>query len=718
MSHLAPRPSHHSGHRRNPSNSQTQTPDRRIEIVAKLENSIGEVLEALKAYKSPQQQSAHQNANQMFQQRVLASQGRTGNMSDQDWLGTMMQCLNESMRTQQSSFVRNTTLDVALKIFAAGVFETLGLAYFQEPFDKCMAARGHSGTNHYGIPSPPREMGPSNGGAQRPISQQLPLSAALATSFPSAHHQLPKGPVNASGSGAHAIPPYQMHSMPAVSQVVPLPTQQNRPLKRTHQMEHPKAPMPKRAYTSDAIRQAAGPMGQPSQAMPRRPGHNNPARHRLCVDFWDVQQEQEMRRRQAILGYGGKWYVFQCHQHQDVIFFKTAEGARHHMITQHALPNQHVDFLDMVQELGVEVMNCDVALAEKNNMEAVNMWNQLGSSSATQQGYVARPAAPTIAPPFAELTAPPPSQPRQLAQHVPLMSSDPALLPPTRSESPAIVSLSDDEVSEEGGGDPETGSVKQEVVEKQMQSIEMKSSNNNASFVSVRALTPSENVEEMTDTVESCQTEFHTATKAVEDKPLDEADEASESREKEDEESTAEGHTAVEAAVAEIADHIPDLTPDSPESSDLSEPPCLEDLESFVPLSLDHQDLKSANEDLEEGEIDESCIHVSLRSPAASGKTIVSPEGGKQKKRRRITAVGSKQSTPRTRRKKLPSTPQSSHSRSKERQSLWSPPQEAGPSAHDQFKTKACKKCSERFYFRAQLATHMESEHPEVVILE
>ncbi|KAJ3497134.1 hypothetical protein NLG97_g2132 [Lecanicillium saksenae] len=673
MSHLAPRPPQHPAHRRIPSNSQTQAPDKRIEIVGKLENCIGEVLEALKAYKSPQQQSAHQNANQMFQQRVMASQGRMGGMSDQDWLGTMMQCLNESMRTQQSSFVRNTTLDVALKVFATEIFETLGLAYFREPFDKL--------------------------------------------SFPSAHHQLPKGPVNLSRPSVAASPQYQLHGMPTVRHALPLP-QQNRPMKRTHPTEHPNAPTPKRSYTSEALRQAAGPMGPP-QAVSRALGHSTATRQRLCVDFWDVQEEREVRKRQAILGYGGKWYVFQCHQHPEAIFFKTAEGARHHMVTHHALSNQRVDFLDIVQELGVEVMNCDVARAEKNNVEAVNLWNQIGANAAVQHSIVKRPTAAVVAPPATQPNPPVPAQPRQPAQSLASKSSDSAPVPPAHPEPLSVISLSDDETSEEGFDDEAIGAIKQEIVEKKLQSFDM-NLEKDVSTTEARDLTPSEpgkSAEQMVDRTEDCQAKLDTTINA-QDKPLAHEKAGScESPEKEGSESIIEEERAQTATIAETADCTPDLTPDSPESSELSEPPSLEELECFEPLPLGPGDSKVINEELEEGEIDESCIQVAPYSPSVASAAITTSEAQKLKKRRRISAAGSAQSPPKMRRKKLPVTPQSSRSRSKERKS-FSSPQEVGPSAHDQFKTKACKKCSERFYFRAQLATHMKSEHPEVVILE
>ncbi len=238
MSHIAPRPLQRPAHRRTPSNPQT--PDKRVELVGKLERYIGEVLEAMKAYKSPQQLSAHHNANQMFQQRVLASRGQMGNMSEQDWLGTMMQCLNESMRTQQSSFVRNTTLDVALRTFASGIFEALGPAYFQEPFDKYMAAArpniantasaGYQATVKSGIPSPPREMGSSQNLMQRSNPHHLPPPATHAVSFPSAHQQPVQRPAHGIASGAVTLKQHEVHGMPIIQRPLQTARQPGRPV--------------------------------------------------------------------------------------------------------------------------------------------------------------------------------------------------------------------------------------------------------------------------------------------------------------------------------------------------------------------------------------------------------------------------------------------------------------------------------------------------------
>lgn len=238
MSHIAPRPPQRPAHRRTPSNPQT--PDKRAELVGKLESCIGEVLEATKVYKSPQQQSAHHNANQMFQQRVLASRGQMGSMSDQDWLGTMMQCLNESMRTQQSSFVRNTTLDVALKTFASGIFEALGPAYFQEPFDKYRGAprpnisnnvaAGYHATAKSGIPSPPSEMALDQNPMQRSNPQHLPPSATHAASFPSAHQQLLQRPAHGIVPGTVQLTQHEIHGIPIIQRPPPAARQPSRPV--------------------------------------------------------------------------------------------------------------------------------------------------------------------------------------------------------------------------------------------------------------------------------------------------------------------------------------------------------------------------------------------------------------------------------------------------------------------------------------------------------
>ncbi|KAM3498736.1 hypothetical protein MY11210_009660 [Beauveria gryllotalpidicola] len=318
MSHIAPRPPQRPAHRQTRSNSQPL--DQKLELVGKLEGCIGKVLEATKAYKSPQQHTAHQNANQMFQQRVMASRGQMGNMSDQDWLGTMMQCLNESMRTQQSSFVRNTTLDVALRTFAAGIFEALGPAYFQEPLDKYMAASKpnspqntiavHDALGHSGIPSPPREMGPNQGLVQRPGTQNIPPPPTHPSPFPCTHHQIVQRSAHCVSPNVVHAPQHQMRAMPILQRPLPPAHRPGRPLKRPSPAEPLDPLVQKRTYTSEALRQAAGSMGPPLSPAQARTSHSNAPKLRLCIDLWDVQQERDSRRRQAILGYGGKWYVF------------------------------------------------------------------------------------------------------------------------------------------------------------------------------------------------------------------------------------------------------------------------------------------------------------------------------------------------------------------------------------------------------------------------
>ncbi|KAM0737795.1 hypothetical protein ACQRIT_007799 [Beauveria bassiana] len=736
MSHIAPRPPQRSAHRQTRSNSQTLDP--RLELVGKLEGCIGKILEATKAYKSPQQQqhhTAHQNANQMFQQRVMASRGQMGNMSDQDWLGTMMQCLNESMRTQQSSFVRNTTLDVALRTFAAGIFEALGPAYFQEPLDKYLAASkpmspqntiaGHYAPDRSGIPSPPREMGPNRSILQRLGTQNIPPSPTHSSPFPSTHYQMVQRSAHSVSPNGAPAPQHQMRAMPILQRPLPPARQPGRPPKRSSPTEPLNPSAQKRTYTSETLRQAAGSMGPLPSPAQARSTHSNALKPRLCIDFWDVQQERSSRRRQAILGYGGKWYVFQCHRHQDVLFFKTAEGARHHMITRHAMPNQNIDFLDIVQELGVEVMNCDVARADKNNLDAVHLWNQSTSSPAAQEcaAEVQGNARISVRAPISVTT-----------QTVPaadcLLSASPASasLPTARLESPSIVLLSKDEVGEEATAQKADVVIKTEKMDVDFSFLATKvhphsliTTANCSTQSSEPASLPTERLEtnrESSSSVSKLESREPLALQVARNVQSPERDEPVVSPEKSAKDSSAVASTAKAPGTPENVEHIPELTPNSPESSDLSEPSSLADFDAIETQSPG-SDPKIIDGKLEEGEIDETCIQVIPYSPTMSAKIFKSSESGNKKKR--ISAAGSAPSSELPR-KKLPSTPKSAQTKEKkkkrERQSFWSPSQETGPSAHDQFKTRACKQCAERFYFRAQLATHMQTEHAEIITVE
>lgn len=460
-------------------------------------------------------------------------------------------------------------------------------------------------------------------------------------------------------------------------------------------------------------------MGPPTPTL-SQPSRNSTPKPRLCIDFWDVQQERDARKRQAILGYGGKWYVFQCHQHEDVIFFKTAEGARHHMMTRHALPNQHIDFLDIVQELGVEVMNCDAARAEKNNLEAVNVWHQVGSNSGPQQGAGTRPEVQVHVPVSVRTHIP-----TTTSGYSPTMHSEQRSVPTTRFVSPSAILLSDDEASEDTTADQVALTIKQETPEKELNLLSRKNPDEPASTPN----RPSHSSQATGWTVEGLQgSQTVPASSANTGKTSSEGVNRF-SEEFEGPQSTGsvekafaasgnlETSTTAATEAPASAEQIPDLTPDSPESSELSESPSLTEVESVESRSARNDDPKVADGELEEGEVDESCIRVASCSPVLSGKTLASPDSSKKQKRR-ISAAGSVPSKPLEQRKRLPATPESSQKKRKERQSFRSPAQETGPSAHDQFKTKACRKCPERFYFRAQLATHMNSEHPEVIIVE
>ncbi|KAM3442390.1 hypothetical protein MY4824_000984 [Beauveria thailandica] len=714
MSHIAPRPPQRPAHRQT-LGSNPQTLDPRLELVGKLEGCIGKVLEAAKAYKSPQQQyqqqhqqqqhAAHQNANQMFQQRVMASRGQMGSMSDQDWLGTMMQCLNESMRTQQSSFVRNTTLDVALRTFAAGIFEALGPAYFQEPLDRYMAAASkpdspqntmaaHDALGRCGgiLPSPPRETGGPNRSIilQRLGTQNIPPpppppSPAHSSPFPCSRCQIVHGSAHSASPDGAPAPQHQMRAMPILQRPLPPAHQPGRPPKRPSPTEPLHPCVQKRTCTpSKALRRAAGSMGpllSPAQA---RPGHGNAAlKPRLCIDLWDVQQERDSQRRQAILGYGGKWYVFQCHRHRDVLLFKTAEGARHHMMTRHAMPNQRIDFLDIVQELGVEVMNCDVARADKNNLEAVHLWNQSTSSPVAREGAaeVRGNAKASVWEPISTTTQTVPAA-ACLSSVSPASSTS---FPRAQLESHSLVLASDVRVGEEAPAEKaDVIMIKKEDVDVGFSSLPAEVQPH--SLMTTPRCCSAQSSEPASLLKEGQGPLAHKATRTAQSPERDEpvtSPEASAGK------SRAVSSTAQAApATPEHLERVPELTPNSPGSSDLSEPSSLADFDSLDKQSIGRDPKVMIDGELEEGEIDESCI----RAAPCSGLP----------------------------RKKLPSTPKSAQKKKRRRRtSFWSPPdRETGPSAHDQFKTRACKKCAERFYFRAQLATHMQTKHVEIITVE
>ncbi|KAM3445223.1 hypothetical protein NHJ13734_000561 [Beauveria thailandica] len=743
MSHIAPRPPQRPAHRQT-LGSNPQTLDPRLELVSRLEGCIGKVLEAAKAYKSPQQQqqqqqhqhAAHQNANQMFQQRVMASRGQMGSMSDQDWLGTMMQCLNESMRTQQSSFVRNTTLDVALRTFAAGIFEALGPAYFQEPLDRYMAAASkpdspqntmaaHDALGRCGgiLPSPPRETGGPNRSIilQRLGTQNIPPPSPTHSSpFPCSRYQIVHGSAHSASPDGAPAPQHQMRAMPILQRPLPPAHQPGRPPKRPSPTEPLHPCVQKRTCTSKALRRAAGSMGpllSPAQA---RPGHGNAAlKPRLCIDLWDVQQERDSQRRQAILGYGGKWYVFQCHQHRDVLLFKTAEGARHHMMTRHAMPNQHIDFLDIVQELGVEVMNCDVARAEKNNLEAVHLWNQSTSSPVAREGAaeVRVNAKVSVWEPISTTAQTVPA-----AACLPSASPAPsASFPRAQLESHSLVLASDVRADEEAPAEKaDVIMIKKEDVDVGFSSLPAEVQPH--SLMTTPRCCSAQPSEPASLLKESQGPLAHKATRTVQSPERDEpvaSPEASAGK------SCAVSSTAQAApATPQHLERVPELTPNSPESSDLSEPSSLADFDSLEKQSIGRDPKVTIDGELEEGEIDESCIRVAPCPAAMSARRIASPEPSGNQKKRGISAAaaaaGGSVPCSGLPRKKLPSTPKSAQKKKKRRRtSFWSPPsRETGPSAHDQFKTRACKKCAERFYFRAQLATHMQTEHVEIITVE
>lgn len=468
----------------------------------------------------------------------------------------------------------------------------------------------------------------------------------------------------------------------------------------------------RRNYASEALRQAAGTMGPPPQApvvvdLPQRP---------TCVNFADVRKEKDPRHRQAILGYERKWFVFRCYKHQDPIWLRTAEGAKHHLVTHHAQPHQHIDLFDMIRELGVEVVNCDAARAEMNNNEAVIVW---GQRSNAPQPKVAIPhqaamqrARVEVHPPVAALTLQPAKSSSHLANAMPIAKS------PVKVDSPSAILISDDELLDEMATTESTITIKQDADDDAM--IDLKSvpapretRSDETSRLSTNSSQGTGGAAEWDKTLNTESVQVAVATADMRSsKPLTERF-TSQQREAPPAETVVSKHT--DTKVADILADIPEppeMIPDSPESSALSEPPSLQELEVFD-LGVVRQDSEAKEkEGLEDGEIEESCIKVSPLPPPKSDHCS-SP------RKRRISASGSEPGTPMKKRKRLPSTPNlsSSSQKKKDRQTFWSADQETGPSAHDQFKTRACKKCKERFYFRAQLATHMKEEHPEVVLL-
>ncbi|KAM3501957.1 hypothetical protein MY11210_009220 [Beauveria gryllotalpidicola] len=387
------------------------------------------------------------------------------------------------------------------------------------------------------------------------------------------------------------------------------------------------------------------------------------------------------------------------------------------------MPNQHMDFLDIVQELGVEVMNCDVARAEKNNLEAVHLWNQYTSSPGAQEGAAQMQVNARISgrAPISITT-----QAVRAADCSSSASPASASLPTAQLESPITVLLPEHEVGDEATAGTADVRIKREKVDVDFSCLATKVQPHSLTTTPSRSTQSSEPASLPTESLETSRKSPISASKVVSQGPLaQQVARIVQSPERDEpvvspEESAKDGSSVVTGTekatgTPENVEHIPELTPNSPESSDLSEPSSLADFDSFETQPIGSGP-KVIDGELDEGEIDESCIQVAPCSPAVSEKMIACPESG-YKKRRRISAAGSAPSSGLPR-KKLPSTPKSAQKKKRERRSFWSPSQETGPSAHDQFKTRACKKCAERFYFRAQLAMHMQNEHPEVITVE
>lgn len=392
------------------------------------------------------------------------------------------------------------------------------------------------------------------------------------------------------------------------------------------------------------------------------------------------------------------------------------------MITRHAMPNQHIDFLDIVQELGVEVMNCDIARADKNNLDAVHLWNQSTSSPAAQEcaAEVQGNAKISVRAPISITTETVPAADC-------LLSASPASasLPTAQIESPSIVLLSD-EVGEEASPQKADVMIKTEKMDVDFSLLATKVQPHSLITTASCSTQSCEPARLPTERLETSRESSSSVSKLESREPLalqvarnvqsPERDEPVVSPEKSAKDISVVASTAKAPGTPENVEHIPELTPNSPESSDLSEPSSLADFDAIETQSPG-SDPKIIDGKLEEGEIDESCIQVIPYSSTMSAKIFTSSEF--DKKKQRISAAGSAPSSGLPR-KKLPSTPKSAQTKKKkrERQSFWSPSQETGPSAHDQFKTRACKQCAERFYFRAQLATHMQTEHAEIITVE
>lgn len=420
--------------------------------------------------------------------------------------------------------------------------------------------------------------------------------------------------------------------------------------------------------------------------------------------------------------------MFQCHHHEEVIFFKTPDSAMHHMKTRHASPTQDIDFLEMIRELGVEVMNCDVALANQNNCDAYNMWSQVGSNSGPPRVAVMQPEAPFHVQVPVRAPNPTSARSRSVSHYTPTVHSEPTPPPRAQLDSPSVTFLSDDEAGEEATEQLAAVEIKQEITERKLELLSMEENLGTSSRTPSCSPQSSGPVGQTTEDLQAGQKEPTSVPN-----PPGNADTAQDVTNISQGPGTQQIAAAVEKKCTASADlkisttaatespvdagKIPDLTPDSPESSELSEAPSLEDMETFEPHSTQDKDPMVVDGELEEGEIDESCIQVSPCPPVQSAETDASPSPAKKTKRR-ISAAGSAPASP-IRRKKLPTAPY----RAPKKRSVRKPvsrtaSQDTGPSAHDQFKTRACKKCHERFYFRSQLATHMSNEHFEVIILE
>lgn len=365
----------------------------------------------------------------------------------------------------------------------------------------------------------------------------------------------------------------------------------------------------------------------------------------------------------------------------------------------------------MIRELGVEVLNCDAYRANLNNIEAAALWKQMDMAPSTQ--LPPHPVGPAPTPAVAADTS--------VCQN----TTPTALMPAevvVKMDSSSAIEISDDEATVEVAVTEERVIIKDEAIDSPRAVAELPSNKSDQTQQLMEGpCLP------IAETAEATQVDQEAAPVLPE-----QGDESSQPAEAEKKATCLELEVLstntsapttkpvseqLDATLPDASDP-PEMVVDSPESSDLSEPPSFEELEAFEKESLMQQTTKSEEDELEEGEIDESCIvvsPVSYNRPNEPPLLLNYGEDGKTKDIK--SAAGSASPSPIKRRRRLPSTPKSSEKRKHKKSSFWSPPKQDGPSAHDQFKTKACKKCSERFYFRAQLATHMESEHPEVVII-